>query len=85
MTLVITGLDEKGTQEITALAQRLGASVVPQPLAVAPTMTQEEWARRVQALAGSWSPEDADEIERAIEEAREEQRRMDHSHRDIEW
>ena len=74
MTFIIADLDEKGTQEVSALARKLGGRVLPALMALAtpqPTMTREEWARRVHAVAGSWqSDETADELEYIIYNAR---------------
>ncbi len=82
MTLVIADLDESGTQEITALAQKLGARVLKTQLVEArPPLTKEERMRLVSELSGSWQSDlTADELVREIYEARK-----DNSHRDVQF
>ena len=81
MTVLIAGLDEQGTREITALARKLGATVKPQPLEPGSLLTKEERTRLVYELSGSWqSDKTTDELVREIYEAR-----TDNSHRDVSF
>lgn len=82
MTLVIADLDEKGTQEILALAQKQGAKVLQaQPIEAKPPLTKEERMRLVSELTGSWqSDKTADELVREIYKAR-----TDNSHREVQF
>ena len=81
-TLTLEPTNDQDLHLLLSLAERLGIKTTLSP--APPSPAKEERMAALRELAGSWSREDATEIEGAIEEARAEQRLMDHSHREVE-
>ena len=84
MTTIILELpNDQDVGLLLRVAELLGAKAHVTTSAT-DAVSEEEQRRAFERIAGSWSVEDADEIERAIEESKVEQRLLSQSRPEIE-